>query len=59
MVPKKMSQLMSALHFLLSSKAIKACLKDNWKGVLVARGVLIQKAYGCYHCEAQVNLETG
>ena len=27
MVPKKMSQLMSALHFLLSSKAIKACLE--------------------------------
>ena len=35
-VPKKMSQLMSALHFLLASKAMKkACLRDNWEGIIV------------------------
>ena len=56
-IPEKIAQVVSALHFLLAAEALKRANEDNlFESNIVVKGLLIQKQYGCYHCEAKVRV---
>lgn len=52
-VPKVLGQLLSTLHFLLATKtmAIQGDCRE-----ITAKGLLIQKSVGCYHCNMRLTL---
>ena len=55
-VPKKLGQVLSTLHFVLATKITSMGIQGAWKEAVAARGLLVQKSVGCYLCEVRLTL---